>query len=279
MGFADVGPCMPWPINLNNCHLVSGGIPDVCLSNGTPVPPAIIDSSILAASQFMYAMTGRQFGSCPIVLRPLCITQCPSECSSLGFTDSGYGFPWYPLHQADGTWVNVTCSQDNCTCVELCEIPLPYPTSSITQVKIDGVVIPASQYKVIDYNKLIRTKANGCFPRCNDISKPDSAIGTWSVSLQVGKVIPELVLLAAAEFAFQLIKRCLNQPCDLPSRIQSVSRQGVSATFLDPMEFLSEGRTGIFLVDLALSTYNPKGLYKKPYAVSPDSLNRRAIET
>lgn len=270
------GPCGTWELDLG-CCLVSGGFQDPCLLDNTPVPQVIIDSMTLAASQFMWAATGRQFGCCTVTLRPLCVSQCPTDCT--GLFDSGYGFPWFPVHQADGTWTNVTCTQNNCTCTEICEVPLPYPVCSVSEVVIDGVIVPDTEYKVINNNKLIRAKDAGCWPSCNNLTLPNTEEGTWSVTVTYGKPVPELVRLAANEFACQLIKKCVGRPCDLPQRIQSINRQGMSATFLDPMEFMSQGMTGIFLVDLAIKTYNPHRLYKKPTVVSPDSINKWAIES
>lgn len=270
------GPCSTWPLDLG-CCLVSGGFPDVCLGDGTPVPTVIVDQMKLAASQFLWAATGRQFSCCTVTLRPLCINQCPNDCT--GLSDSGYGFPWFPSHQADGSWVNVSCNQQNCTCVNLCEVPLPYPVCSVDSVVIDGVVVPDTEYSVTNFNKLIRAKDAGCWPKCNNLSLPNTEVGTWSVTVTYGKPIPELVKLAASEFACQLIKKCFGRPCDLPQRISSINRQGMSATFLDPMEFMKDGMTGIFIVDLAIKTYNPHKLYKKPTVVSPDSINRWAVTT
>lgn len=45
--------------------------------------------------------------------------------------------------------------------------------------------------------------------------------------------------------------------CRIPERVTSVTRQGVSWTMLDPQEFLSDGRTGIYEVDLAIRALNP----------------------
>lgn len=42
--------------------------------------------------------------------------------------------------------------------------------------------------------------------------------------------------------------------CRLPKRVTSVSRQGVSWTLLDPQDFLEQGRTGIYEIDLILSS-------------------------
>lgn len=268
------GPCQVWDLDLG-CCLVSGGFPDPCLMGGDPVPQEIVDSMILAASQFMWAATGRQFGCCTVTIRPTCINTCPCEGP---LTDSGYGFPWTPLHNADGSWTNVTCNNP-CNCVELCEVPLPYPVCSVDEVLIDGIVIPDTEYTVTNFNKLLRTKANGCWPECNNLALPNTEEGTWSITVTYGKPVPQLILLAANEFACQLIKKCVGKPCDLPQRISSISRQGMNATFLDPMEFMKEGMTGIFLVDLAIKTYNPRRLYKKPTVASPDSINKRSVVT
>jgi hypothetical protein len=163
--------------------------------------------------------------------------------------------------------------------VNLCEVPLPYPVCSVDEVKINGVVVPKAQYSVTNFNKLIRAKSAGCWPLCNNLSLPTTEAGTWSVTVTYGRPIPELVKLAATEFACQLIKRYAGRPCDLPQRIHSINRQGMSATFLDPMEFMKDGMTGIFLVDLAIKTYNPHKLYKKPLVASPDSIDRWAVTT
>lgn len=118
-----------------------------------------------------------------------------------------------------------------------------------------------------------------CWPKCNNLGLSDDEVGTMSVKLTYGRPIPELVLLGAQELACNLIKGCVGKPCDLPRRVQSISRQGMNATFLDPMEFMKDGFTGIYLVDLAIRTYNPHGLYKKAAVYSPDSINKWTVTT
>ena len=270
------GPCQVWDLDLG-CCLVSGSVPDPCLGDGTPVPQELIDSMILASSQFMWRATGMQFGCCTVTIRPC--RACRDECCLPGEGWGGWGFPWYPVHQADGSWTNISCAcVDQCSCVNVCEIPLPYPVCSVDEVLIDGVVVDPTTYRVDEFKKLVRLGSD-CWPKCNDLTKPDTEEGTWSVTVTYGRPVPELVRLAANEFACQLIKKCLGKPCDLPQRIQSINRQGMSATFLDPMEFMQNGLTGIFLVDLVIKTYNPKRLYKKPSVASPDSINKWRVET
>ena len=45
------------------------------------------------------------------------------------------------------------------------------------------------------------------------------------------------------------------QQCQLPERVTNVTREGVSWTLIDPQDFLDNGRTGLYFVDLILKTY------------------------
>jgi hypothetical protein len=52
--------------------------------------------------------------------------------------------------------------------------------------------------------------------------------------------------------------------CALPERISSVARQGVSYTVMDPQEFISNGKVGIYEIDLFLAAVNPNKAKKRP---------------
>lgn len=52
--------------------------------------------------------------------------------------------------------------------------------------------------------------------------------------------------------------------CALPERISSVSKQGVSYTVMDPQEFISNGKVGIYEIDLFLAAANPTKAKKRP---------------
>lgn len=267
-----VGPCGSWDLDLS-CCIPSGTFPDPCLTNGTPVSQDIVDQMVLAASQFMWRATGMQFGQCTVTLN-LCKTDncgCEGEGGRSDFNhDYGFGFPWYPAHLADGSWTNVSCNEcSNCLC-EKCRIKIPYPACSVDELVIDGEIVPPENYYVLDFKELAFSPAASgtCAISCGD-----------TVTVTYGRPVPELVRLAAQEFACQLIKKCVGQPCDLPQRMTSITRQGVSVSFLDSMDFLKDGMTGIFTVDLAIRTYNPHGLYKKPSVSSPDSLGKWKVKS
>lgn len=275
MSCPGVGPCAVWPISLDCCLTPSGSIPDVCsLLEGQPVPQPIIDQAKLAASQLLWALTGRQFGCCEVTIRP-CRKKCDDICCSIG----DWGFPWVPKMLPSGDWTNVSCDcRGGCSCTKLSEINLPAPVCSVSQVAIDGVVIDPATYRVDGFKKLVRLGSD-VWPDCNDLTKPDTEIGTWSVTLIYGKPVPPLVILGANEMACEIIKNCSGAACKLPQRLSSITRQGISVSFLDDMAFLDKGLTGMYFVDLAARTYNPRRLQRRPLVASPDSINQWRVTT
>lgn len=278
MACPGTGPCGAWDLDLS-CYLSpSGIIPDPCLLEGAPVPQPIIDEAKLAASQLLWAMTGRQFSCCTTTIRP-CRKKCDDVCC-VGEAWGGGGYPWIPVMLGDGSWTNISCDcRDGCSCTKLSEIRVPSPVCSIDEVVIDGVIVDPTTYRVDNFNKLVRLGSD-VWPSCNDLTKEDTEIGTWSVTLTYGNQIPEFVRMAAAEMAFEIIKNCTSNPnCKLPQRLQTVTRQGTTMSFLDSIDFLKEGFTGLSLVDLAVRTYNPRRLQRRPTVVSPDSINQWRVTT
>lgn len=278
MACPRVGPCL-WPELTLCCLNDDGEIGDPCLAGGVPVPQALIDSAAQAAAELMWARTGRQFGTCTVTIRP-CKKSC-NPCPGGDFIDSGWGGGFRPT-LVGGLWYNLPpcgCSGD-CSCDNYCSIELPRSACCIEQVIVDGVVLDSDQYRIDDFHRLVRVRGVAdvdeeppCWPACQDLASPDTEVGTWSVTLQYGKTVPELVLLATAELACQFIKACLNQPCQLPQRMASVARQGVTVSFIDPAEFFKDGRTGIYIVDLAIATFNPHGITRRPAITSLDYKN------
>ncbi len=57
--------------------------------------------------------------------------------------------------------------------------------------------------------------------------------------------------------------------CRIPERVTSVTRQGVSWTLIDPMDFIDRGRTGIVEVDMAINAATTKGK-ARPRVWSPE---------
>lgn len=64
------------------------------------------------------------------------------------------------------------------------------------------------------------------------------------------------IVLALAE---QYLLAAAGKSCNLPQRVQSISRQGLSWTLLDPAEFLDKHLTGVIPIDSWLRQVNPSG--------------------
>lgn len=255
--FVDA-PCEPWPAMWNACDLPTGaaGVTGVALA---------------AASEVLWAMSGRRFSLCPTTLRP-----CRESCND-GLYDTSNWWNWgggYPRPRFfQGVWTNIACGQclDGCSCTVVSKVRLPMPVGSITNVTIDGVVLPPSAYQLYDYRDLVR-QDGGEWPWCNDLSKPAGQPGTWSITAEFGEPVPVMGQWAVAELATEFAKaRLCDSSCQLPAPVQQLSRQGVSMTFLDPNEVFANGRLGLRFVDMFLSTYNPDGLRAPARVYSVDN--------
>lgn len=273
MSSPGTGPCQPYISQLDLCCVVSGAFPDPCLVEGQPIAQTKIDGVMQAASELMWASTGRQFGLCTVKIRP-----CKPGCSPCdlpyfdNFGSFGWGdFPWIPSFQ-NGIWTNINpCDcQGTCGCSALCEVPLPYPVSCVNEVRVDGIVLDPTAYRVDDFRTLVRVDGE-CWPKCQDLALEDTEENTFSITVTYGKYVPYLVAQATAELACQLLKACVGAPCQLPQRVSSMTRQGVTVGFLDAMQFLDKGRTGIYIVDLAINTFNPRRLQKNASVYSIDN--------
>lgn len=93
------------------------------------------------------------------------------------------------------------------------------------------------------------------------------------VTYEHGAPPPDGGVRAAREYAVQLVWAAAGdkERCKLPSRVQNITRQGVSMVLLDPGDYLDEGRTGVPGVDQWLAAVNPGRLRSRPRVWSPDT--------
>lgn len=193
------------------------------------------------ASELLYLLSGRQFDTRATVVRPNRLVQ---ECGC----SPGVG----------------------CGCCSG-ELVLAAPVVAVTSVKVDGAVLDPSAYLLVDDRRLVRLNGQA-WPCCQDLTRPTTQVGTFEVSYSWGKPSADwsVAKVAARELGCELAKAAAGVACNLPKRATSVSRQGVSFSLPDLMEFLGDGRTGIYLVDLFLKAVNPGGLTRRATFVSPD---------
>jgi hypothetical protein len=90
------------------------------------------------------------------------------------------------------------------------------------------------------------------------------------VTYTYGVEAPAMGKMAARMLAIEFCKMWSGEDCELPQRVTSIARQGVSYTILDPQEFVAQGRTGIYFVDMFLKSVNPDNAKNRARVFSPD---------
>ncbi len=256
----SAGACGPWD-------------PIWCVD--IPIGGAAISGwALQAATDILWAKSGRQFDSCAVTLRP-----CRKDCWGSAEwpwtrTWNEFGTSWpYPYNYA-GQWFNLGCGgcPGSCSCTVLRTAELPNPTTDVLSVKVDGVLLDPSAYRVYDHRTLLRVDG-GDWPICNDLNKDTTEVGTWEVVVRVGTEVPVLGRMAVAELARELILACVDSAaCKLPRPVQQITRQGVTMTFLDPNVVFADGKIGLQRSDLFISTFNPQGIQQRAQAIDVDAL-------
>jgi hypothetical protein len=244
----------------------------------TPAQIAVTGVALEFASNTLWALSGRQFGLCTVTLRP-CRRDCYGTTWPFGVDTAvgSYAGQTYPTpYWWNGQWFNLACPAclTDCSCSVVSEFVLPAPVYRITQIKIDGSPLVTGSYRLDDSRLVVRTDG-GAWPVCNDLSKNDTATGTWSVTAQYGQPVPPSASIAVGQLACEVAKAIVGDDCALSQPVQSLARQGVNLTFLDPNEVFAERRTGLRLTDMFISTFNPYGLARRSAAYDIDGPNPR----
>ncbi len=208
-----------------------------------------------AASDLLYEMSGHQFpGICEVTLRPCAAPRRAAQ------RDRSYDPPGWI-----GSWGYCGCG-DTCGCAPWYGIELgPYPITGVSEVKVDGVVLDPSRYRVDDWRTLRRLAdadgSNPGWPSTQHLDLADTEEGTWSVTFEWGREPPASGVRASAVLACELALSCDPEnadQCRLPKRATSVTREGVTVV-LSPSDFLDDrGHTGLFEVDIFLRAVNPE---------------------
>jgi hypothetical protein len=225
------------------------------IDNGfTATSPEVLDA-IEDASSLLYFLTGRQFGgTCSQTIRP-CVT-CESGCS-------------------------------NCCCgVRGIDLGL-WPVTEIVRVRMDGVDQPVADYHIDEWHYLVPNDREQLFPNCNNMNSVagdanDNELEgnkfVFEIEVNYGMAVPRMMTRAARDLACELLSGCPTATCDLPDLVTSVNRRGITVDTINPLDMLTEGRTGIYSCDIAIMTYNPSKLQSPSFVWSPDlerNKNRR----
>ena len=128
-----------------------------------------------------------------------------------------------------------------------------------------GNVIDPNRYYLVDHSTIQPVPGVPWLP-CN-----------IEVTYSYGVEPPTMGKAAARMLAIEFARLWAGEDCNLPQRVTSISRQGVSYTVLDPQGFVDELRTGIYAIDLFLKAVNPDKAKNKARVFSPDVARGRRL--
>lgn len=264
--------CEPWPVST------------VCLPDTWAVEYAQWPDDQVAAMEIATSildqLTAGVYRQCTSLVRPC---RRPEPHPWLGLRRYGYGpygMGWFVPDAADYDAVGTVsvapypCGSGECGCQPVPEIELdPWPVTQIIAVKVDGVVLDPTAYRVDGWRRLVRVDGQR-WPRCQNLTLPDSEIGTWSVCYIHGQPLPPHGQLAVTQLAVEISKLCSGDDCVLSDRVVHVVREGVQYE-LDSIETIRQGATGVPMADRFVAWANPHGLRSQPTVMSPDTINAR----
>ena len=144
----------------------------------------------------LWEATGRVYGTCTMTVMP---------CNNWGVLC--------------GSCFN---SYRSCGCIDVSEVKLPGPVASVTEVIIDGVTLADTDYRIDDYQWLVRLDGDS-WPANTDYLDPDAFSVTYELGVEppagAGIVTGRLVCARST---------CTNSGCKLPANVTQVTRQGVT---------------------------------------------------
>lgn len=265
------GPCGSWIYGADVLAF------DATLSVGSD--PSVLDDVAAVASSLLYELSGRRFsGVCERTVRP-CADRCGCWSGALGLgpfywsSSEVAGFPWGWGWRSEGGGYT--------GCGGLSSVPLAgYPVREVLSVSIDGETVDPAGYRLDERRLLVRLAdtstdppTDRVWPACQDMTLPDGAPGTFSVTYRSGIDPPMLGRWAAAQLAAELWKAFPGNQgeCRLPSRVTRVARSGITMERILPTaELLRSGQTGLQMVDSFLSQVNPTQQRRRSAVWSPD---------
>lgn len=274
---SDAGPCTDW--------IDGADVADCCSVDYDSDTASALDDAAGVAQNLLYQLSGRQFaGLCgPITVRPCRQgNACWPFFQEISYAGGGSWPLWGAYGGLWGWWYGGATS---CGCRPESQVKLSgYPVQGIAQVKIDGDIVPPSDYR-LDKKRFLTRMNDGLWPICQDLTLTDDQPGTFSISYWYGQSPPVAGIAAAKQLACEIYKACAGEDCELPTGTTRLIRQGVTIEKLAFSAFSIQQdrgskkpvwRTGLALVDSFLSAYNPTGLAKTPIFYGPGNRHRYA---
>ena len=261
-GGAAPGPCTIWTLEED--------VAACCSDAGIGSDFTVLTESTEAASQLLYELSGRKYaGLCSKTVRPACDPcYCGYQVLSRGHIVGPPPWGWYDFY----------CD----TCLLACEPSVVklsgYPVREITDVKINGASMAASEYSLYRERYALRLNSTR-WPLVQNLTLPDTEEDTWSITYTYGANPPIMGQLAARQLACELYKNCVGEECALPSGVTRTTRQGITiekgAFAAWGYQKVTRGQrasgwgTGLSFVDAFLNAYNPEAMRRRPSIWSP----------
>lgn len=203
------------------------------------------------AFEALHALTAGIYPNCPVTVRP---------CN------------WRICHVAD--FFDLRAALNPCICGEnLCDgghsyLELYERIAEVTQVWIDGVLLPPENYKRWRTG-VVRLDSLG-WPETQDITLPLTELGSFGVTYIPG-MKSNIGELALGLLAVEYLKFCNGDSCRISSRVTEVNRGGARHD-LSGGPFPT-GFTNILAVDTFIRRVNPHGI-KMEFSVAGRSHGR-----
>lgn len=232
------------------------------------------ETASLLAVETLRMLTAYRVGGCPVTIRP-----CRESCARLGTwqvypVQYGYGVPilsWQPALYA-GQWMNVACGcpANGCSCGPITDLRLPGAPGAVVEVKVDGVVLPPTDWRIDNTNRLTRIGGPE-WPTCQDMTLDDDEVGTFAVTYTMGAAPGRLGAVAAGRLAGEYALLCQGRNCALPATVRTVARNGVTLDLAAADgDLWPGGLTGLRDVDVFIRRWNPHALKAPATVWSPD---------
>lgn len=197
------------------------------------------ERALLLATSALVNLTYNRVGTCPITIRPM-------------IARSGCG--WNP-HNQSGQWFNGTGGTPD-------QFEIPGPVGYIEEMKIHGEVIDLynGDWRMDDgYILVWQGDTPSPLIASQDLSKPDTAPNTWSLTYSRSHLVSEEGQIAVATLALEFSRALAktSKKCSLPRGVTSVARNGVNFTI--EAGLFPNGLTGIDMVDQFIIKWAPAG--------------------
>lgn len=205
-----------------------------------------VDTDVAAAawslaSQLLWSLSGYRIGICTY---------------REAYRPAAGGWCGYPFKDRNGNWRNGVLG-------DCCKILLTHrPVQKILEVIEEGVLLTEFHYAL--EGSYLRNR-DGCWPVHPPCDDPE-----LTVTYQAGVPIPAGTGLAVGEVACEYLSALNGDPCRLPSRATSITRQGVTITLASAAEFTDRRRIGLPITDAWLETVVGSGPRVASRVYSPD---------